>query len=112
MGKINDRGLMKWQGFFMTEHVKLLKEYENDELKRVVKPELDLQQIEEINFLLMEAMEYNNMLSFSYYRGGHIYSCEGFVHYIDHIKKEIRLVDFQDIVHKLKFNELVDVKTI
>jgi hypothetical protein len=48
---IRDRGNIKWQGFFMPEHVKMLKnaEYEYGKSPR---PQLDESQIEEMEQLL------------------------------------------------------------
>lgn len=48
---LRDRGKMKWQGFFMTEHVKLLWDMEEEYL-RTARPLLDEGQIEDLEGLL------------------------------------------------------------
>lgn len=40
MNMLRDRGTLKWQGMFMPEHVKLLREMDWDNKKKT-KPELD-----------------------------------------------------------------------
>ena len=52
--RINDRGMMKYQGFFMTEHSELLKEAKRDYYK-VEKPVISQEQIEEFERLIEEA---------------------------------------------------------
>ncbi|MDN4525488.1 YolD-like family protein [Fictibacillus fluitans] len=104
-----DRGTMKWQGMFMTEHVKLLREMDWDNRKKA-KPELDEQQLELMEETICEAMAENLDLCFTYFSHGDFHLLIGKAHYIDPYKKELRIVDFHNEVHKLKFEDLVDVK--
>lgn len=49
VGAVSDRGLIKWQGMLLTEHVRLIKAF-HEEQDQVPKPELtefDLQAIQE-----------------------------------------------------------------
>lgn len=49
VGEIKDRGIIKWQGMFLTEHVEMIKAWREEETK-VPKPDLtevDLQLIQE-----------------------------------------------------------------
>lgn len=49
VGNIKDRGAIKWQGMFLTEHVQMLREW-GEEDKKILKPglnEWDLQAIQE-----------------------------------------------------------------
>jgi hypothetical protein len=40
LSKVRDRGMKKWQGMMLTEHVNLLREF-NEETKKVSRPNLD-----------------------------------------------------------------------
>lgn len=53
---MKDRGLIKWQGFFMPEHKKMLKEAEIEDMK-LKKPTLDEGQLQEINDLLVQSVQ-------------------------------------------------------
>lgn len=52
---INDRGLKKWQGFFIPGHIGMLKKIELEDMK-VKKPILDEDQVHEINDILVESL--------------------------------------------------------
>ncbi|MGM7720613.1 YolD-like family protein [Metabacillus sp. Hm71] len=106
---INDRGTMKWTAFIMPEHKQSVKKYFNDDLK-IEKPELDEQQIEEINLKIADAMEFNQELVFYYYRYGEIRFIIGRVHHVDTLKREFKIMDEHQYVNIIKFDDLVDVK--
>ncbi|MDM5338502.1 YolD-like family protein [Fictibacillus enclensis] len=106
---LRDRGTLKWQGMFMPEHVKLLREMDWDNKKKT-KPELDEQQLELMEETICEAMAENINLCFTYFSQGDFHLLIGKVHYIDPYKKELRIVDFYDEVHKINFSDLMDVR--
>ena len=53
---LKDRGLMKWNGFFMPEHIEMLKQIQKDYYK-LPRPILDDGQIEEIEQVLLISFE-------------------------------------------------------
>ncbi|MDM5338496.1 YolD-like family protein [Fictibacillus enclensis] len=61
---------------------------------------------------ICEAMENNLGLCFVYYERGNFQLLMGRVHYVDGVKGEIRIVDFHNEVHKIKVENLLDVKII
>ncbi|MCQ6268079.1 YolD-like family protein [Fictibacillus sp. WQ 8-8] len=69
MNMLRDRGKMKWQGMFMPERVKSLREFDWDNKKKT-KPELDEQQLEIMEETICEAMAENLDLCFTYFRDG------------------------------------------
>ncbi|SFE90809.1 YolD-like protein [Bacillus sp. OV194] len=111
MNMLRDRGKMKWQGMFMPEHVKGLRELDWDSHYKE-KPELDQQQLEVMEETICEAMENNLGLCFVYYERGNFKLLIGKVHYLDSVKRELRIVDFHNDVHKIKVENLLDVKII
>ncbi|KZE67988.1 hypothetical protein AWM68_17605 [Fictibacillus phosphorivorans] len=106
---LRDRGNIKWQGMFLTEHVKALREHQL-ELKKKSKPVIDLQQVELMEETIREAMEFNQALNFVYFRDGENQLLVGKVHYVDPFKQELRIVDEFDSLHMMFVNELVDVR--
>lgn len=105
---IKDRGTIKWTAFMMPEQVKLEKQYWMEQNK-ISKPELDEQQIEEINLKIESAMEFNEQLTFYYYINGEIRFIIGKVHYVDTLRREFRIMDEHENVNIIKFDDLVDV---
>lgn len=53
---MEDRGLKKWQGFFMPEHKAMLKRAEIEDMK-LKKPLLDEGQLQDINDLLVQSIQ-------------------------------------------------------
>jgi YolD-like protein len=69
MKMINDRGMMKYQGFFMTEHSELLKEAKKDYYK-VEKPTISQDQIEEFEKLISESLQIHTDLEITIWKDG------------------------------------------
>lgn len=106
---LKDRGLKKWGSLMLPEHVQLLKEalFEENE---VHKPVLDEQEIIEMESLIVEGMEFNYSLTFSIFSAGFVQEIKGKTHYIDHLKKELRLIDHSGGIHFLSFDQLIAVQ--
>ncbi|MEK5270553.1 YolD-like family protein [Aeribacillus sp. FSL K6-8394] len=106
---IQDRGGIKWTAMMLPEHVKLLREY-NESLDKVEKPVLDEQKYEEFNEVICEAMEENITLQFTYYQKGEIKKLVGNIHYIDQLKRELRIVDYLTKKHVLKLGDIIEIE--
>ncbi|TLS36429.1 YolD-like family protein [Pseudalkalibacillus caeni] len=105
---IRDRGNIKWTAMMLPEHVKELREWqEEDRYKQ--KPELDEQKLEQMNETVCEAMEFHYALEFHYYDKGQTHSLVGHVHFIDSYNQELRVVDENECVYRVKFERLTDV---
>ncbi|MEX3715775.1 YolD-like family protein [Cytobacillus horneckiae] len=88
---IRDRGKMKWQSaFFMPEHVKMLNDIQIDASK-TSKPLLDEQQLEEIQIVIMESLDYTLPIKISTWQNGFTNHMTVIVDNLDMIKKEIRV---------------------
>lgn len=88
---IRDRGKMKWQSaFFMPEHVKMLKDIEVD-ANKTSKPQLDEQQLEEIQIVIMESLDYTLPIKISTWENGFTNHMTAIVDNLDMINKEIRV---------------------
>lgn len=108
---IKDRGNKKWTAMMLPEHVAAVKQ-ELINLKKVNKPILDEDRLAEIEMLIHEAMEYNLQLEFKLFKKGFIESIIGHTHFIDYIKKEFRIKDKNELIHKIPFQKVVDVQKV
>lgn len=88
---IKDRGTKKWQGFFMTEHTELLREFANSEYNFVKKPVIDEYQMAEFDERICYAMEYTLPIKFTIWEAGKVETVTGRVHYVDVNAKQVRL---------------------
>ncbi|MGG0718653.1 YolD-like family protein [Robertmurraya massiliosenegalensis] len=84
---LNDRGLMKWQpAHFMPEQRKLLSGLDLDN-KKQKKPDLDEQELEEINIVIYESLNYTLTIMVETWEDGFFKRIEGIVNKIDYINK-------------------------
>jgi YolD-like protein len=107
---IQDRGNIKWTSLMLPEHVKELRKYINEDYYDIPEPTLDEQQLEEINSLILEAIELNIPLLFTIYKDKRLKEVRGFIHYIDHVKQEFRIYDMENTLHILKITSIKDVQ--
>lgn len=105
---IRDRGRIKWVSMMLPEHVKLLREY-NESLDKIEKPVLDEQKYEEFNEVVCGAMEEKLALQFTYYQKGEMKQLIGNIHYVDHLKGELRIVDNLDEEQNLKLEDITEI---
>jgi hypothetical protein len=105
---IRDRGSKKWVSMMLPEHVELLRKYDEG-LNKSSKPYLDEQQYNEFNELVVGAMEGNHTLKFSYYERGDIQNFVGNVHYIDEMRKELRIIDLNGSKQFLKLENIIGI---
>jgi hypothetical protein len=108
---IKDRGIIKWTAMMLPEHVQSLKNLLVDE-EKIQKPILDEQEIEEIETIILGAMECNQPLIFQIYDNGFITYLSGTTQYIDHTNKKFRVRDDKQQVHYIKFCDLMHVQNI
>jgi hypothetical protein len=107
---LKERGKMKWQSAaFLLEHADSLKQFFK-EYDYKTKPELTSDKLVEINQTILEGLEYNLTLNFSYYNNHDFHLLIGNTVFVDELKQELRIMDLHNSLHKLKFTDIVDVK--
>ncbi|MGA9287690.1 MAG: YolD-like family protein [Anaerobacillus sp.] len=106
---IRDRGNIKWTSMMLPEHVKELRDWKAEE-QRKGKPVLDEQIIEEMNELICEAMEFHRPLYFYYFQNGETNVLYGYVHYLDQLNKELRIMDLDEKKRNIQVSDLVHVE--
>lgn len=90
---LEDRGLMKFRPVaFMPEQIASIKQLykEQDDVKM---PELDKQQLENLNLMVCEAMEYNLVATVTFYKKARYEITKGMIHYLNERSNYIRVVD-------------------
>ncbi|MED1024621.1 YolD-like family protein [Bacillus licheniformis] len=115
---LKDRGSIKWTAMMLPEHVGLLRELESNQNK-VKRPVLDMSQIEDMEMIISEAMEFNTQLQFTIFKPlpflngadtGELINIEGKIHYINHIRKVFHVVDSKGDTNLIKFEDIVKVE--
>lgn len=108
---IKDRGNIKWTAMMLPEHVELLREWKKeDEYK--IRPEIDEQRLEEMNEIIHDSMEFHECLLFTYHEHRDLHEITGYVHYVDGTNGELRIMDQQENIHRLKLKQLTDVRVV
>ncbi|MCY8141925.1 YolD-like family protein [Bacillus haynesii] len=117
---LKDRGSIKWTAMMLPEHVSLLRELESRQDK-VKRPVLNLSQIEDMEMVISEAMEFNHPVQFSVLKPlpmlngpetGEIVQIEGHIHYINQLRKLFHVVDSKGDTNLIKFEDVVEIQTI
>ena len=98
---------MKWQGMMLTEHVAMLKEY-NQEIKKEPKPELDEWDYDAIQYTLDAAIKSKADTKIKRWKDGEFIYNRGTVESMNLQKREIELQDPFYLL-SLKIDEIVDV---
>ncbi|MEG7354162.1 YolD-like family protein [Bacillus vallismortis] len=65
---------------------------------------------EEFNEIICGAMEGNIILQFTFYQKGEMKKLVGNIHYIDQLKRELRIVDYSTKKHILKLGDIIEIE--
>jgi hypothetical protein len=104
MAKLKDRGIVKWQGFFMTEHRGELRKFTWDFNKKE-QPELAEDRKDELDELVNKAMATRNPCVVLHFSRGTYSECNGTIDRIDTLNGTL-LIDGQPI----EIDRIIDVK--
>nr|WP_285865167.1 YolD-like family protein [Lederbergia lenta] len=80
--------------------------------KKINKPILDENKLEEIDDNLHLAIEFHYLVKFSLWIDGFNEDVTGHIHYIDVINKHVRIVDLNGKVHRIENSSIIDVNFI
>ncbi|WP_071460045.1 YolD-like family protein [Bacillus massilinigeriensis] len=106
---IRDRGRIKWTSMMLPEHVGLLREWAEED-KKMEKKELDEQELERLNEVLLEAMEFNGIVEVNYYRAGRYEKISGHIQYWDELAGRLHIIDTIGDLHRIVLSEIADVR--
>ena len=105
---LRDRGTIKWTSLMLPEHLTQLKQDLID-VSKIEKPSLDDQQIEEMDLLVSEALEFNKELKFKLFNNGFVENVNGRVHYINFEQHRLHVKDQNDNTIYINMNNIIGV---
>ncbi|MBU8690781.1 YolD-like family protein [Priestia megaterium] len=107
------RGMKKWRPFAtMPEQYIGLKEMINKQVE-VAQPVLTDEQMEQINFTLIEAVHTNKQVYLTYYKRGQCITETGFIQFVDSLGRLFVFIDdVLELKNKMRLNELIDVQFV
>ncbi|MEC2198621.1 YolD-like family protein [Bacillus subtilis] len=105
---LRDRGTIKWTSMMLPEHLTQLKQFLID-VSKIEKPSLDDQQIEEMDLLVSEALEFNKELKFKLFNNGFVENVTGRVHYINFEQHRLHVKDQNDNTIYFNLNNIIGV---
>ncbi len=100
MSNLLKRGNKLWESnrMFLPEHKAALLEHEK-EMKKVVKPVLDEQELEEIGIVVMNSLNYELDIKVVYWEDGFFNEVIGVVDRVDIQLKRIKLVVEEEVIY-------------
>ncbi|WP_316274379.1 YolD-like family protein [Bacillus halotolerans] len=105
---LRDRGTIKYTSIMLPEHLTQLKQDLID-ISKIEKPSLDDQQIEEMDILVSEALEFNKELKFKLFNNGFVENVTGRVHYINFEQQKLHVKDQNDNTVYINMNNIIGV---
>ncbi|MEH7579523.1 YolD-like family protein [Priestia megaterium] len=105
------RGMKKWRPFAtMPKQYIGLKEIINKQVE-VAQPVLTEEQMEQINFTLIEALHTNKQVYLTYYKKGQCITETGFIQFVDSLGNLFIFIDdVFELKNKMRLSELIDVR--
>ena len=110
---MSHRGMKKWRPFAtMPEQYIGLKEMINKQAE-VAQPLLTEEQMEQMNFTLIEALHPNKKVHLTYYKQGQCITETGFIQFVDSLGDLFIFIDdVFELKNKMRLSELIDVRFI
>ncbi|MEI4769378.1 YolD-like family protein [Psychrobacillus sp. FJAT-51614] len=110
LSKVQDRGSKKWVAMMLPEHLKLIRQY-NDDSKKIPKPELNEWDLEAIQESIELAMKRNVEVKLKIWKAGEFTIYVGKVIWVDLNRRVIEMEDtFQSF--SLRLDEIVDITVL
>ncbi|TPE70693.1 YolD-like family protein [Halalkalibacterium halodurans] len=104
---------LRWESsrFMLPEHISALQQYKF-ESKKVSKPTLDEQELQEIGYLIMDSIDQQYPLSITYWHEGFYQTVVGHISKIDQQLKQIKVVLDDDDIYYVKIDCLKSASKI
>jgi hypothetical protein len=106
---IKDRGLKKWTAMVLPEHRLALMKLSLDQ-QYIEKPNLDEQQLAQINQVINEAMANNQIVEVDYYKDHSYQTISGRIIFLDWLTRSIKLEDEHKKTHYLVLDNVLDIQ--
>ncbi|WP_286059929.1 YolD-like family protein [Bacillus mojavensis] len=79
------------------------------DVSKIEKPSLDAQQIEEMDIIVSEALEFNKELVLKLFNNGFVENVTGRVHYINFEQQKLHVKDQNDNTVYINMNDIIGV---
>lgn len=106
---IRDRGRIKWVSMMLPEHVHVLREWAQEDTYQTRKV-LDEQQLEVLNGVIAEAIEYDRPVTIVHYRDKKYELLVGVIRKCDQLNHKLHVIDYFEEEHQIDFQNLMDVQ--
>lgn len=107
---VQDRGSIKWVSLMLPEHVKMLREWQDEQKNpRSILPVLDEQKKEELNNTVYEALYKNSPVRFTYIEHGTYKTLQGRIQTFNEVAHELKIMDAVNKKHVIKLSYIIDV---
>lgn len=107
---IRDRKNIKWTAMMLPEHVKLIKEWKQEEFYDK-KRELTEWELEEIEQTIQHAFKMQKLITLTLWNNNNLHDETGLVTGTDTVKREL-LLDTDVAIKRLAFDKIQDVKMV
>ncbi len=104
---LKDRGLNKWRPAFMTPELSRLHKRAAQDYYAEPKPEIDEQQMDHINKIVCESMEYSQRVVITFFQNRKSQLTIGKIHNFDDFKGSIAIVDQFGKYLELEVGEII-----
>ncbi|PFK03461.1 hypothetical protein COI96_00085 [Priestia megaterium] len=104
------RGMKKWRPFATLPEQYIGLQEIIDKQVEVTQPVLTEEQMEQINFTLIEALHNNKQVYLTYYKQGQYITETGFIQFVDSLGGLFVFIDdVFELKNKMRLSELIDV---
>ena len=108
---IRDRGRIKWTSMMLPEHVKMLREWAEED-SWTEKKQLDEQKLEILNETAAEAMEFGKTALITYFDLNRYKQLTGTIHYFDDLQNEFRIITQSGKVQRVLLETIEQIQII
>jgi|SRR5690606_1932361 len=105
---VHDRGTIKWTSLMLPEHVELLKRIWNED-KKVVKPNLDEQELEVLNNQILQAFHQKQCIQIEYYYDNQRLEIRGIIKKLDSLHQMIVIKDITGDIVSIPFRNIFQI---
>ncbi len=105
-----DRGNKKWSAMLLPEHRERLRQMAEDEQK-IVKPRLDADQWEDLNYKLQAALTEKRIITITYFKHDTLVNVTGIISKCDLINRMLYVKEDEHPI-KIKLSNIIEVKDI
>ncbi|MGE8204426.1 YolD-like family protein [Heyndrickxia sp. NPDC080065] len=106
---IRDRGRIKWNSLMLPEHVKMLRGWAKEDTYEQ-KKQLDEQQLELMDEMAAEAIEYGKTVTVTHYHNHHHELVLGVIQHYNPLEGKLQMVDRFEEIHTILLKNIVDIR--